>query len=145
MTYGKAPIMNKVPYCTTSGIIPGSITERTGVCCASETCTRKGRGVAFLFTGQGAQYPNMMRGLYESETVFKTELDRCCDLLTDALGLDLRTLILPAAGEEDAASERLALTQYTQPALFCVEYALAQLWLSWGLEPEAMAHPGSMA
>ena len=108
----------------------------------SETCTRKGRGVAFLFTGQGAQYPNMMRGLYESEAVFKTELDRCCELVADSVGLDLRTLILPAPcapGEEQTASERLALTQYTQPALFCVEYALAQLWLSWGVEPEAMA------
>ena len=105
----------------------------------TETCTRKDRGVAFLFTGQGAQYPNMMRGLYDSEPVFKAELDRCCDAVAKAVGLDLRTLILPPAGEEEAAGERLALTQYTQPALFCVEYALAQLWLSWGLEPEAMA------
>jgi len=105
----------------------------------TETCTRKGRGLAFMFTGQGAQYPGMMRGLYAGEPVFREELDRCCELLVDPVGLDLRTLILPPPGEEDAASERLALTQYTQPALFCVEYALARLWMSWGVEPEAMA------
>ena len=101
-------------------------------------CTRRDRPVAFLFTGQGAQYPNMMRGLYEAEPTFKAELDRCCAALVAHVGKDLRELILPAAGSEERAAEELALTQYTQPALFSVEWALAALWREWGVEPDAM-------
>ena len=100
------------------------------------------RGAAFLFTGQGAQYPDMTRGIYETEAVFRAELDRCCELLLPHVGLDLRDLILPApgeAGEAEQAGRKLALTQYTQPALFAVEYALAKQWMSWGVAPVAMA------
>jgi acyl transferase domain-containing protein/acyl carrier protein len=104
----------------------------------SATCTQRDRPVAFLFTGQGAQYPNMMRGLYEAEPTFKAELDRCCELLEPLLGRDLRELILPAAGAEERAGDELALTQNTQPALFAVEWALAKVWQEWGVEPDAM-------
>ena len=94
--------------------------------------------VAFLFTGQGAQYPGMLRGLHESEPTLRAELDRCCEALCEHVGRDLRELILPSAGGEARAGQELALTQYTQPALFAVEWALAALWREWGVEPDAM-------
>ena len=96
------------------------------------------RSLALLFSGQGAQYPNMTRGLYESEPTYARELDRCCELLAPAIELDLRELLFPAAGGEEAAAERLQQTQFTQPALFAVEYALSKLWMEWGIVPEAM-------
>ena len=96
------------------------------------------RKVAFLFPGQGAQHAGMGRGLYEDEPVFRAEVDRCCELLEPRLGLDLREVLFPRAGEESAADEKLARTRLTQPALFVVEYALARLWMSWGIEPQAM-------
>ncbi|HWI60217.1 MAG TPA: beta-ketoacyl synthase N-terminal-like domain-containing protein, partial [Symbiobacteriaceae bacterium] len=89
------------------------------------------RSVAFLFPGQGAQYAGMTRELYETEPAFRETVDRCCDLLAPELGLDLRTLIFL----EDA---RLNQTAYTQPALFVIEYAMAQLFLSWGVRPQAL-------
>ncbi|HED66456.1 MAG TPA: SDR family NAD(P)-dependent oxidoreductase [Planctomycetes bacterium] len=95
------------------------------------------RPVTFLFSGQGSQYANMARGLYETEEVFRSELDRCCELAAGPLGLDLRTLLFPD-GDVEAANRELGKTQYTQPALFVVEYALAKLLASFGIEPAAM-------
>ncbi|HKI06172.1 MAG TPA: SDR family NAD(P)-dependent oxidoreductase, partial [Thermoanaerobaculia bacterium] len=91
------------------------------------------RPVAFLFSGQGSQHAGMARGLYGGEPVFRRELDRCAEILLPHLGLDLRELLF--AGEPDAA---LTGTELAQPALFAVEYALAQLWASWGVRPQAM-------
>ncbi|HYO13133.1 MAG TPA: amino acid adenylation domain-containing protein [Thermoanaerobaculia bacterium] len=103
------------------------------------TCFGQGREgkVAFLFSGQGAQYPGMGRGLYETEAAFRDEVDRCCELLPSHLGLDLRELLF-AADDDAEAAERLSRTCFTQPALFVVEYALARLWMSWGIAPSAM-------
>ncbi len=98
----------------------------------------RGRPVAFLFTGQGAQYPNMMRGLYEADALYRAELDRCCEILHPWLGRDLRDWIYPRAGREEEAAQELARTQTTQPALFAVEWALARRWIEWGVEPDAM-------
>jgi len=94
--------------------------------------------VVFMFPGQGAHYVNMGRELYETEPVFRDEVDRCCDLLTSHLKLDLRTLLYPAAGEEESARAQLTQTAMTQPALFVIEHALAKLWISWGVKPAAM-------
>ncbi|HEX2206891.1 MAG TPA: type I polyketide synthase, partial [Longimicrobium sp.] len=96
------------------------------------------RPVAFLFPGQGAQHVRMAAGVYASEPVFRGALDRCAEVLRPELGLDLRDLLFPADGDEAAATERLGQTAVTQPALFAVEYALAQLWMHWGIRPDAM-------
>lgn len=96
------------------------------------------RRVVFMFTGQGAQYVNMGRDLYESEPFFKEQVDRCCDLLKPHLGFDLREVLYPNDGNADGLTERLQQTAVAQPALFVIEYALATLWQSWGIEPHAM-------
>jgi acyl transferase domain-containing protein/acyl carrier protein len=97
------------------------------------------RPVAFLFSGQGSQYVDMARGLYQSEPGFRDELDACVDRLRPHLGLDLRTLLYPAApGLADEAAQRLAQTAVAQPALFAIEYALARLWMRWGVKPRAL-------
>ncbi|KRV49162.1 beta-ketoacyl synthase [Wenjunlia vitaminophila] len=95
--------------------------------------------VAFLFPGQGAQYPGMARDLYRQEPRFAREFDRCADLFAPHLGEDLRSLVVTPDRDDDAAADRLRQTALAQPALFAVEYALAQLWLSWGVRPTAMA------
>jgi acyl transferase domain-containing protein/MFS family permease/acyl carrier protein len=99
---------------------------------------QRDRPVAFLFPGQGAQYVNMGRELYEQEPLFQAAIDECTELLRADLGLDLRTILYPEAGQEAAATEQLTQTQITQPALFAVEYALARLWQSWGVQPQAL-------
>ena len=95
------------------------------------------RPVAFLFPGQGAQHARMAGHLYASGRwpVFNEELDRCAELLAPHLGLDLRQELL---ADDERAGERLEQTALAQPALFAVELALAKLWSSWGVEPEAM-------
>jgi acyl transferase domain-containing protein len=91
--------------------------------------------VAFLFPGQGAQYVNMGVELYRNEQVFRETVGRCCQLLQDELGADLRETLYPAGGVSEATSARLKQTSWAQPALFVVEYALAAQWRSWGIEP----------
>ena len=94
--------------------------------------------IAFMFPAQGAQHVNMGRGLYETESVFRQNVDRCIDYLVPKLGLDLGKLLYPRDGDAEVASEQLKQTQFTQPAMFIVDYALAQLWQSWGIVPSAM-------
>jgi acyl transferase domain-containing protein/acyl carrier protein len=95
------------------------------------------RPVVFLFPGQGAQYVGMGRELL-GEPVFAAEIDRCAELLRPALGLDLRTILYPGPAEREAAAGELARTSLTQPVLFACEYALAQLWMAWGVRPAAL-------
>ncbi len=96
------------------------------------------RPVAFLFPGQGAQHVDMLRGLYETEPVFRRELDACAERLLPRLGRDLRDLLHPAAERREEARCDLRRTRFAQPALFAVELALARLWISWGIRPWAL-------
>lgn len=95
-------------------------------------------GVVFMFSGQGSQYVNMGRELYDTEEVFRAQLDRCAELLIPDLGLDLRTLLYPTEEAAADAGETLSHTSVTQPALFSIEYALAKWWMAHGVEPSAM-------
>ena len=97
-----------------------------------------GRPVAFLFAGQGAQHAGMGAALYAEEPVYREALDRCCALFVPELGRDLRELLHATGGASAAADAALLATELAQPALFAVECALATLWRSWGVRPEAM-------
>lgn len=98
----------------------------------------RSRAVNFMFSGQGAQYVDMGRGLYEQETVFRETVDTCAKLLKPHLGLDLREVLYPADEQSDEATEKLTQTGMTQAALFTIEYATAKLWISLGIKPQAM-------
>lgn len=88
--------------------------------------------VAFLFTGQGAQYPGMASALYAVHPTFREAIDRCAEILREYLDRPLLELLSAGIGSV------LDQTGYTQPVMFAVGYALAQLWRSWGVEPAAV-------
>ncbi|WP_448269830.1 aminotransferase class III-fold pyridoxal phosphate-dependent enzyme [Nostoc sp. DSM 114159] len=94
--------------------------------------------VVFMFPGQGSQYVNMGLNLYNCEPVFQEAVDECAEILKPLLGKDLREIIYPAPSERETAAISLRQTCFTQPALFVIEYALAQLWQSWGVKPQSM-------
>ncbi|HEX5715372.1 MAG TPA: SDR family NAD(P)-dependent oxidoreductase [Thermoanaerobaculia bacterium] len=113
------------------------------------------RRVVFLLPGLGDHYPDMAAGLYREEPAFREEIDRCAEILRPHLGLDLRQVIFTgereqagAAGGLDLrrllrrrapdAAEGLGDTALAQPAVFAVDWALARLWMHWGVQPEAM-------
>jgi amino acid adenylation domain-containing protein len=89
-------------------------------------------GIVFMFPGQGSQYAGMGRELHATEPAFRSALDACAEILLDELGFDLRERLF--ADEVEA----LSATELTQPAIFAIEYALAQLWISHGVQPVAM-------
>jgi acyl transferase domain-containing protein/acyl carrier protein len=96
------------------------------------------RGVVFMFSGQGSQYVDMGRELYAVEPAYRSFLDNCCDVLRGTLGFDLRDVLFPPRDQREQATGRLQRTAVTQPALFSVEYALAKLWMEFGIEPKGM-------
>ncbi|HET7233247.1 MAG TPA: acyltransferase domain-containing protein, partial [Longimicrobium sp.] len=135
-----------------AAVLRGAVPERVAAGVAEGP-----RSVAFLFPGLGDHYPNMARGLYEAEPAFRAEVDRCAEILQPLLGLDIRQVLFPgdapsdaapsasgidlrrmlAKEEADPAAERLNRTELAQPAVFVIDYALARLWMSWGIVPEA--------
>ena len=91
----------------------------------------------FLFPGQGAQYLQMGAGLYKEEDIFRSAIDECAEILNQYIDKDIRTIIYPVITDESAQQD-IANTKYTQPALFITEYALAKLWMSWGIVPDIL-------
>ncbi|MEL7038650.1 MAG: SDR family oxidoreductase [Cyanobacteria bacterium J06592_8] len=91
--------------------------------------------LVFMFSGQGSQYINMGLELYETEPVFRKIVDECSELLKPHLECNLREILYPQTQPENNLINQ---TAYAQPALFVIEYALAQLWITWGIKPQAM-------
>ena len=119
------------------------------------------RPVVFLFPGIGDHYVGMGQGLYEQFEVFRQEMDRCAQILQPLLNFDIRELLYPRQGIQesparsrgidlkrmlgrdaneppDPVAQKLDQTIHGQPALFSMEYALARLWLHWGVQPDRM-------
>ncbi|MBD2494905.1 type I polyketide synthase [Nostoc sp. FACHB-280] len=98
--------------------------------------------VTFIFPGVDALYTDMGKELYETESVFRAHIEKCCLILRPHLELDLRSVIYPNPSEQEIALEKLQQTSLPDSALFVIEYALAQLWMSWGIAPQAMIGQG---
>jgi acyl transferase domain-containing protein len=94
------------------------------------------RKVAYLFAGGGAQYAGMARDLYAAEPVFRDAVDQCVKILADLSPTDLRAMLFPLPGQEDR--EAMRRPGIGLPLLFSIQYATARLWMSWGVEPDAM-------
>ncbi|MEM9433529.1 MAG: beta-ketoacyl synthase N-terminal-like domain-containing protein [Pseudomonadota bacterium] len=92
----------------------------------------------FMFPGGGAQYAGMARDLYETEPVFAEWIDTGLDILQPKLDYDIRSLWLPEPGQEEAADAKLTRPSVQLPLIMITEYALAQLWMSWGVYPAAL-------
>ncbi len=101
----------------------------------AESPEEEGR-ICFLFTGQGSQYAGMGRELYESSEVFRKAMDGCAAAWREETGESLIELLY--GQEKESAESRLKQARYAQPALFAFEYALAEMWRSWGIEPSVV-------
>jgi len=94
--------------------------------------------VAFMFPGQGAQYVHMGTDLYQNEPIFRSSVDICAEILKPHLGIDIREILYPAEGTNAYFSEQLKQTTIAQPTIFTISYALTQLWMSWGVNPNVL-------
>ena len=96
--------------------------------------------VIYIFPGQGGQYVNMGLDLYNTEPVFREEMDRCFDILKSFIEYDIKEILYPATRSAQLAisSEKINQTEIAQPVLFVFEYALAKLLMKWGIKPYAM-------
>ena len=96
------------------------------------------RPVAFVFPGQGSQYAAMGRGIYDAESVFRSEIDRCLALLDSTAAADLRSVLFPEPSDSEQAGATLQHTALAQPALFAVSYSVARQLMKWGIQPDSM-------
>ncbi|MCP4147524.1 MAG: SDR family oxidoreductase, partial [bacterium] len=94
--------------------------------------------VVFMFPGQGAQYVNMGRGLYETQPVFREEMDRCFEILKPLMGFDIKEKVYPVRFKSEGNKNNLTGTGIAQPVIFAFQYALAKQVMKWGIEPYAM-------
>jgi len=97
-----------------------------------------GPSIAFLLPGEGAEHPGMGRELYRTQPTFRRALDRCAEILRPHLDRDLLEVLDPAGGD----ASPLHQAAFAQPALFAFEFALAELWRSWGIRPAALLGHG---
>ncbi|WP_016949099.1 type I polyketide synthase [Anabaena sp. PCC 7108] len=104
----------------------------------SNQASKKQMKIAFLFTGEGCQYINMGRQLYDTQPIFRQTLEQCNEILRPYLKHSLLEILYPDQAGEQIASSLLDQTAYTQSALFAFEYALYQLWKSWGIQANAV-------
>jgi|GEM_PF-3541583 len=114
--------------------------EVTGVCSGKLLKNTTTFPMVFLFTGQGSQYVNMGRQLYQQTSTFREVINQCAEILSSIETFKERSLleiIYPADGDK-SNSFLLDRTAYNQPALFAIEYALAKLWGSWGIKPSVV-------
>jgi acyl transferase domain-containing protein/acyl carrier protein/predicted O-methyltransferase YrrM len=93
--------------------------------------------IAFMFPGQGSESLNMARGLYESEPSFRASIDKCLEILSLQHGLDLLHTLYPDQACLSEGAERIKQTEFAQPALFIVEYAMSRMWMSYGITMRA--------
>jgi len=152
----------RMAVCRDASAAAGLLQSRTPSQVFTAVSASRRRPVAFLLPGLGDQYLDMGRGLYESEREFARHVDHCSELLQPLLGVDLRKTMYPdprvrqqdevrteermnfrnlvqRARENDSPTlQEIHHTLWAQPALFVIEYALAKLWMSWGIVPESM-------
>jgi acyl transferase domain-containing protein len=102
------------------------------------TAPPRERSAVFMFPGQGSQYVNMALELYQTEPAFRASFDHCAEILKESLSCDLRALVYPTRSSVEESTIKLNQTSIAQPALFVIEYALAELWREWGISPAAM-------
>ncbi len=117
-----------------AGIFSGELTSSTN---------SRNRDIVFLFTGQGSQYVNMGRQLYQTQPVFREAIAQCDTILSSELEQPLLSVLYPNLGNREQPTGNreeslLDQTAYTQPALFAIEYALFKLWESWGIKPDVV-------
>ncbi|MGD2087207.1 MAG: SDR family NAD(P)-dependent oxidoreductase [Candidatus Aminicenantes bacterium] len=96
------------------------------------------RNVIFMFPGQGAQYVNMGRDLYENEPLFQQQMNRCFEILKGLMDYNVKEILYPPATDNLHLSPDINQTEIAQPVLFIFEYALAKLLMHWGIKPYAM-------
>jgi amino acid adenylation domain-containing protein len=104
---------------------------------ASKNLTSKASEVVFMFPGQGSQYAGMGLELYQTEPVFTAAVDECVGLLKGTVHENLLDIIYPEVADA-ASAEKIKQTLYAQPAIFILEYAIAKLWMSYGIEPQIL-------
>ncbi len=136
LQHGRADLAQRAFVCTDDAASTTLMELHTAELSGSAISAKSSdRPVVFLFPGQGAQQPGMGLDIYEQEPLYRDVVDRCAARLEPELGFDIRTVI--HTGPDDDA-DLLRQTANAQPALFVVGYALAQLFLSWGVKPVSM-------
>jgi phthiocerol/phenolphthiocerol synthesis type-I polyketide synthase E len=136
---GRRPFAHRRSYVVgvdeRAGAVATLLSQREDV---ETVCSNEEPEIVFMFPGQGSQYPGMAADLYKSEPLVKRIIDACCRTLKPELGFDLRRVLFPGPRRRKTAAAELQDTALAQPALFVIEYAVAQLWRSWGVQPTAM-------
>jgi amino acid adenylation domain-containing protein len=128
----KEQFNHRSAYCAQT--VEGLIAALKGSVVENQVSTQHNAKTVFMFPGQGAQYINMAKALYDNEPIFKAVIDKCIGIANQHLEVDLNEVMYPS---QNPSQFDINQTQWSQVCLFIIEYSMSEYLTYLGVKADA--------